>query len=143
MADKLKIGLVDDHKMIRQGIKSFFCENDSYEIVGEAEDGLKAIDMVTDHQPDLLLADILMPNMNGIEMTEKLKVEFPDLKIIALTMLNENHHIKQMMNAGASGYLLKNCSEEELNEAISEVTLNSNHPELVSLIETESVAVNT
>ncbi|MGL1888042.1 MAG: response regulator transcription factor [Reichenbachiella sp.] len=125
--EKLKIVLIDDHKMIREGIKSFLVENDSYEIVGEAADGIEGLQLIEEVSPDLVLTDILMPNMNGIEMTEKLFEEERNVKVVALTMLNENQHIKQMMKAGASGYLLKNCTEDELNEAITEVVAGNTY----------------
>ncbi|PIB35478.1 DNA-binding response regulator [Reichenbachiella sp. 5M10] len=119
--DKLKILLVDDHKMIREGIKTFLDDNTSYEIVAEAADGKEALESYTNAQPDVVIADILMPEMTGIEMTEKIREYDAEVKILALTMLSESHHIKQMMKAGANGYLLKNCTEEELYEAISAV----------------------
>lgn len=118
---KLRILLVDDHKMIREGIKTFLEYNDTYEIVAESDDGQDAVEKQQQYHPDLIIADIAMPVLNGIEMTTQIRSKDEKVKIIALTMLNENHHIKQMMRAGANGYLLKNCTEDELNTAITRV----------------------
>ncbi|MFY0626683.1 MAG: response regulator transcription factor [Reichenbachiella sp.] len=118
---KTKILLVDDHKMIREGIKSFLEDNLDYEIVGEGKNGIEAIELYKSKEVDLVIADILMPVMNGMELVEELLKIDANAKIIALTMLNERQHIKQMMKLGASGYLLKNCTENQLNDAIKSV----------------------
>lgn len=117
----IKILLVDDHKMIREGIKSFLEESESYEVVLEAENGIEALEKYDESKVDLVITDILMPEMNGIELTGELVKKNAEIKVIALTMLNENHHIKQMLKAGVFGYLLKNCSEDELFKAIDSV----------------------
>ncbi|UXP31727.1 response regulator transcription factor [Reichenbachiella agarivorans] len=119
--EKIKILLVDDHKMIREGIKAFLVDNEDYHVIGEAADGAIALQMFQHLSPDLILVDILMPELNGIDLTTAIRLENHQVKIIALTMVSENHHIKQMMKAGANGYLLKNCTEKELNDAITEV----------------------
>ncbi|WP_420581718.1 response regulator transcription factor [Reichenbachiella sp.] len=121
MTNLIKILLVDDHKMIREGIKSFLEESEEYEVVLEAENGTDAFEIYDPSKVDLVITDIMMPEMDGIELTGKLVKKNPDVRVIALTMLNENHHIKQMLKAGVSGYLLKNCSEEELFKAIETV----------------------
>lgn len=125
MTKPIKILLVDDHKMIREGIKSFLEEHKEYVVCMEAENGLDALDKYDASKIDLIITDIIMPEMDGIAMTVELLKKNPEVKIIALTMLNENHHIKQMLKAGVMGYLLKNCSEEELIKAI-EVVISDN-----------------
>lgn len=117
----INILLVDDHKMIREGIKSFLEESDKYNVVMEAENGVEAKEKYDASEIDLVITDIMMPEMDGIVLTDELVKSNPDIKVIALTMLNENHHIKQMLKAGVSGYLLKNCSEDELFNAIDSV----------------------
>ena len=117
----VNILLVDDHKMIREGIRSFLEGHPTFVVVEEAENGIDALEKYDPDQIDLVVTDILMPEMDGIEFSRKLVEKYAHAKIIALTMLNENHHIKQMLHAGAQGYLLKNCSEEELMTAIDEV----------------------
>ncbi|UXX78519.1 response regulator transcription factor [Reichenbachiella carrageenanivorans] len=121
MTTPINILLVDDHKMIREGIKSFLEDHPTYVISAEAQDGKEAIAKYDKRQIDLVITDILMPEMDGIALTTELVRLNPEVKIIALTMLNENHHIKQMLKAGVYGYLLKNCSEEELIHAIGSV----------------------
>lgn len=118
---KIKILLVDDHHMIRAGIRTFLDENESYEVVAEATNGKEAIELFGSQQPDIIIADIMMPDLDGITMTTKIRKLSNTVKIIALSMLSESYHIKQMMKAGANGYLLKNCTEVELDEAISKV----------------------
>ncbi|MEP2024093.1 MAG: response regulator transcription factor [Reichenbachiella sp.] len=121
MTNQIRILLVDDHKMIREGIKSFLEDSDSYLVSMEAENGTEAIEKYDSSQIDLVITDILMPEMDGITLTGELLKVNADVKVIALTMMNENHHIKQMLKAGVTGYLLKNCSEEELLKAIETV----------------------
>ncbi|MEM6523728.1 MAG: response regulator transcription factor [Bacteroidota bacterium] len=116
-----KIAIVDDHKIVRDGLK-LYLENDSnYVIIGEADNGRSALQLMNDNQVDLVLMDINMDGMDGIETTKQLIKAYPSLKIIALTMHNDYQHIKAMMDAGASGYLLKNCDEGELKSAINSV----------------------
>ena len=121
MSNKTKILLVDDHKMIREGIKSFLEENDQIEIVGEAKNGVEALQVYESKEVDVVITDILMPVMDGIELTQKIIEGDKDAKILALTMLNESQHIRQMMKSGALGYLLKNCTEEQLSDGIKTV----------------------
>ena len=110
--------LVDDHKMIRDGLKIYFENENKYEVVAEAENGKKALDLLKDHPVDIVVTDIVMPEMDGITLTKSIKENNPKQKILALTMLNESQHIKQMLNNGVSGYLLKNCGAEEIKKAI-------------------------
>lgn len=117
----IKILLVDDHKMIREGIKSFLEERTDYIVSQEAENGVEALEKYDQANVDVVITDIMMPEMDGIALTAELIKLNSDAKIIALTMLNENHHIKQMLKTGVMGYLLKNCSEEELIKAIDSV----------------------
>lgn len=118
---KIQILLADDHKMIREGIKTFLEDHKDYEVVAEAKNGIEALEQYKSNEIDLVITDILMPIMDGIKLTEELVKLNPDAKIIALTMLNERQHIKQMMKIGAKGYLLKNCTEDQLNIAIKSV----------------------
>ncbi|MEM9857044.1 MAG: response regulator transcription factor [Bacteroidota bacterium] len=114
------IVIVDDHKIVRDGLKLYLENDQNYEIVGEANDGAGAVEIVND-TVDLVLMDINMEGMDGIETTKELIKKYPSLKIIALTMHNDYQHIKSMMDAGASGYLLKNCDESELKNAVGAV----------------------
>ncbi len=116
-----KIAIVDDHKIVRDGIKLYLENDNEYNIVGEAHNGPDAVNLLNKEHVDLVFMDINMDGMDGIETTRHLIKDHPDLKIIALTMHNDYQHIKAMMDAGASGYLLKNCDEKELKSAISSV----------------------
>lgn len=116
-----KIAIVDDHKIVRDGIKLYLENDENYTIVGEAHNGYDAINLLNQQSVDLVLMDINMEGMDGIETTKQLIKDHPELKIIALTMHNDYQHIKAMMDAGASGYLLKNCDENELKNAVSAV----------------------
>lgn len=117
----IRILIIDDHQLVRDGIK-LYLENDSaYEVVGEGCDGSEALQLLKELSPDLLLMDINMEGMNGIETTKEVMAYNSDVKVIAITMHNDYQHIKAMMDAGASGYLLKSCDELELKNAVNAV----------------------
>jgi DNA-binding NarL/FixJ family response regulator len=120
--DAIKVFLVDDHKLIRDGIKAHFEDDDRFEIVGEASNGQSALELLKDTEADIVLMDINMDVMDGIECTAKINELYPDIKILALTMLDENQHIKEMLKAGAVGYLLKNANEQEIKQGIISVS---------------------
>lgn len=117
----IKIVLADDHKMIREGIKALLRKNSAIEIVGEAETGQEAMDLLAGQAADLVLMDINMPNMNGIETTKAIQQAHPTTKVLALTMHNDDTHIVSMLEAGASGYILKTADKETLEDAIDHV----------------------
>ena len=117
----IRILIVDDHKIVRDGIKLYLDNDPEYEVVGEANNGSVVVDKIKKLSPDLLLMDINMEVMNGIETTKAAMDYDSDIKVIALTMHNDYQHIKAMMDAGASGYLLKNCDEVELKGAVNAV----------------------
>ncbi len=116
-----KILLVDDHKIIRNGIRYYFDESQEYEIGGEASDGIEALEKLYSGKYHLVLTDISMPNMDGINLIKSIRKDFPDLKIIALTMHGEARIIKQVLKENVDGYVLKNSGEDELKEAINAV----------------------
>lgn len=119
--DTIRILLVDDHKIVRDGIISLLQDESRYDIVGQAENGIEALDKIEKLTPDLVLLDINMPIMDGLECARQITEKFPGVKILTLTMLNEQEHIKNMLSAGAGGYLLKNSGKEELITAINTV----------------------
>jgi len=118
----LKVLVIDDHKLIRDAIISYFEDDSEYEVVGEASNGNEGIAFLNDNEADIALVDINMPEMNGIEATKIISKQFSSTKVLALTMMNDNQHVKKMMNAGASGYVLKNCSREELITAMKTIS---------------------
>ena len=132
----IKLFLVDDHKMIREGLKNFLSDHPEFEIVAEAENGQGCLDQLSGVQPDVVLTDLNMPVMDGLELTRQIKSNYPEVRIIALTMMGESQHIKQMLAEGAMGYLLKDCSEEELMMAIKNVHAGGTYysPEVTNII---------
>jgi two-component system response regulator NreC len=117
----IRILLAEDHKIVRDGLRSLLEKNDELQVVGEAANGQSAIELSHDLLPDIVLMDIGMPVMNGIEATEKIIAEQPGVKVLALSMHSDKRFIASMMEAGASGYLLKDCAFDELIEAIHTV----------------------
>lgn len=114
-----KIILVDDHSLFRTGIK-LLIENESLgKVIAEADNGLHFLELLEIHQPDLVIMDIEMPVMGGLEATKKALQIRPDLKILALTMLNEKSNYFDMVNAGALGFVLKTSGKEEFEKAIN------------------------
>ena len=117
----MKILLVDDHRLIRDAIHSYMEGDNEYEVVGEASHGQEAIRTLEETEVDVVLMDINMPIMGGLECTKEIVKRWPNIKVLTLSMMSDNQHIKQMMGAGASGYVLKNCTEKELKKAIKTV----------------------
>lgn len=117
----INILLVDDHDIVRDGIQMLLEDEVGFNIIAEAENGSKAIEACKNYNVDLIIMDINMPEMNGIEATEKIKEAFPEVKVLALTMMDEDQHIRQMIEAGASGYILKSSDKIELVEAITSI----------------------
>jgi len=117
-----KVLLVDDHKIFREGLRSLLEKRPNIEIVGEAENAVTAMRMVDELSPDVVIMDIAMPDMNGIEATRQI-IDKPSsrVKVIGLTMHSDMHYVIQMFKAGASGFLLKDCSCQELVEAMNAV----------------------
>ncbi len=118
----LKVLLADDHFIIRQGLKNILKHENWLEVVGEAEDGRQVLKMAKNLNPDIVIIDIGMPELNGIEATRQIRNTNPDTKILALSIHNSIQFIEEMLDAGASGYLLKDCAVEELIKAIKTIT---------------------
>lgn len=114
----IRMLLVDDHAVVRQGLKMFFKGEEDFEIVGEASNGLQAIEMVRQLKPDVVLMDLLMPQMGGVEATGIIRREMPDTEVIALTSVLEDASVVGAIKAGAIGYLLKDTDGPELLRAI-------------------------
>ncbi len=115
---KAKVLLVDDHKVVRQGLKALFANEPDLEIVGEADDGREALALVPELQPDVILMDISMPGLNGIEATRQIIQAYPDVKVIVLSMHANEEYVFQVLRAGASGYVLKQSDSLEVLTAI-------------------------
>ena len=117
-----KILLADDHKITREGLRSLIEKQSDMEVVAEAEEGHTAVQLVRKMSPDVAIMDVSMSDLNGIEATQKIVSEFPNVKVIALSMHSDTLFVTKMLKSGASGYLLKDCAFEELTLAIRTVT---------------------
>lgn len=114
----IKILLADDHKITRQGLRSLLEKESDMEVVAEAEEGRTAVCLVRELSPDVVVMDVSMPDLNGMEATRQIVAELPNVKVIALSMHSDNLFVSEMLKSGASGYLLKDCAFEELARAI-------------------------
>ncbi len=116
-----KVLIVDDHAIIRQGLSSLLQKHPDIDVVGAVEDGRKAIETARKFLPNLVIMDISMPNLNGVEATRKIVDELKNVKVIALSIHSSRRFVAEMLKAGASGYILKDCLFDELIEAINTV----------------------
>jgi two-component system, NarL family, response regulator NreC len=114
----IKILLADDHKIVRDGLRSLLEKDDGLEVIGEASNGQIAVELAQELTPDIIVMDIGMPVMNGIEATERIIEGKPDAKIIGLSMHSDRRFVSSMLEAGASGYVLKDSAFDELVDAI-------------------------
>ncbi len=114
----IRILITDDHGVVRQGLRMFLSLDPDLEVVGEASNGQEAIALARELQPDVVLMDLLMPVMDGIEATEAIRSEMPEVEVIALTSVLEDTSVSGAVRAGAIGYLLKDTDAEELKRAI-------------------------
>ena len=121
MSDPIRIMIVEDHSIVRQGLVALLRTVPDFVIVAEAGDGRKAIDMYRQHQPDVTLMDLRLPQLNGVEAIGRIRLDFPHARIIVLTTFDGDEDIYRALQAGARGYLLKGMTTEELVEAIRSV----------------------
>ena len=121
---KLKVLLVDDHRVIRDFILQLLEQDAGLVVVGKADNGQLAIDLTAKLKPDIVLMDVSMPDLNGIEATRRIIRQAPDVKVIAVSMYHDKGYVNGMFEAGAKGYILKDCVYEELINAIHDVGEN-------------------
>ncbi|WP_297844586.1 response regulator transcription factor [Pseudomonas sp.] len=117
----IRIALVDDHALVRDGIRALLAVRPSFDVVGEAQDGPEAIELCGRVSPDILLVDIGLKEMNGLELTRLLRAQYPDIKILILSMYDNQEYIATSIRAGASGYVLKNAPSREIVAAIEAI----------------------
>lgn len=118
---KIRVLLADDHTILRDGIRALLEDQDDIELIGEAEDGQTAVKMTAQLDPDIAILDIAMPLLNGLEATRQIKRDFPQVKVLILTMHENEEYIRQVLAAGALGYVLKDAAARDLLGAIREV----------------------
>lgn len=119
--EKLKILLAEDHRILREGLKRLIAEQPDMEVVGEADNGIAAWQQTKELEPDIVLMDITMPQLNGADATVKIRELCPNVKVIALTAHRASAYLNEVLKAGASGYVLKQAAIDELLEAIQTV----------------------
>ena len=117
----IRIILADDHKITRQGLHSLIDENNDMEVLAEAENGRDAVELARSLNPDVIIMDVSMPDLNGVEATRQIIQENQNVRVIALSMHSDTLFVSEMLKSGASGYLLKDCAFQELEQAIRTV----------------------
>ena len=132
----IKILLAEDHKIVRDGLRTLIDSEPGMEVVAEAEDGRSAVRLAEELSPDVIIMDIAMPDMNGIDATRLIIHENPRVRVIALSMYSDRRFVSGMLEAGASGYLLKDCAFEELVRAIRSVISNQTYlsPKIAGIV---------
>ena len=133
--EKISILIVDDHPMVLEGLKALLSNFNYMTVVGTASDAFEAMDMLKAKPVDIVIADINLPEVSGIELTAKIKKEFPAIKVLAMSTFKERSYISQMIKNGASGYLVKSASKEEIEAAI----LSANEGKLYLSLDIHSV----
>ena len=123
----IRILLVDDHEIMREGLCALLSKQGDVKVVGQAADGRKALKMVMDLSPDIVIMDVGMPNLNGIEATRLISTQYPDIKVMALSAHLDVSILAKMLNAGASGYMLKESAFLELMDGINAIVQNNTH----------------
>ena len=124
---KIKIILVDDHQMFRDGVKAVLCDEENIEVIGEVGNGTDLFELLKTLKPDLIITDISMPDISGIEVTNFVSTNYPEINILILSMHSNEEFITKALNAGANGYLPKDTSMDELLEAINTIYTGENY----------------
>jgi two-component system, NarL family, response regulator NreC len=135
----IKIVLADNHQIVRQGLGQLLAGEPDMHVVGEAEGYATTIKLIQEYSPHVVIMDISMPDLNGVEATRRILSQYPGIKVIALSMHSDSLFVLNMLNAGASGYLLKDCALEELAKAIRTVVTQKIYlsPKLSNLLVTD------
>lgn len=136
MADPIRVIIADDHKLVRQGTRELLDRQSDIEVVGEAADGEEAVALVDAVHPDVAVLDVAMPRVDGIEASRRIKERHPDVAVLALTIHDDDEYVVALLEAGASGYMLKDADTEELANAIRAVRKGNGvlHPGVVRAV---------
>ena len=116
-----RVLIADDHKILRDGLRTLLEQEDDIDVVGEADNGRSTVKIASDLVPDVVIMDVAMPDLNGIDATRRITEAMPDARVLALSMHSDGRYVKGMLQAGARGYILKDCAAEELTRAIRSV----------------------
>jgi two-component system response regulator NreC len=137
----IRVLIADDHTIMRAGLRSLLEKEDQIEVVAEAENGRRAVQLAVEHEPDVVVMDVSMPDLNGIEATSQVLESLPEAKVIALSMHTDKRFVMGMLRAGASGYLLKDCASQELAKAIVSVASNKKYlsPDIAGMVIEDSL----
>ena len=138
----IKILLADDHKIVFDSLKSLLDRQPDMQVVGGAENGRVAVAQVHELRPDIVIMDVTMPKLNGIEATRQITSQYPEIKVVALSMHADKQFVTGILSAGASGYLTKNCSFDELVKAVRLVAANKKYlcPDVTGIVIEESLS---
>jgi DNA-binding NarL/FixJ family response regulator len=123
--EAIRVLLVDDHTILREGVRSLLDGESDMRVVGEARDGVEAVEQVDHLEPDVVIMDMVMPRMNGLEATLEIKRRHADARILILSMYDDDEYVQQIIQAGASGYVLKRVAADDLVKAVREVYAGS------------------
>lgn len=132
----ITIVLADDHTVVRAGLRSLLDNDPEFDVVAEASNGRETVEMVRDHQPQVVIMDVAMPELNGVEATRQILGIVPHVKVLGLSMHSDKRFVITMLKAGAAGYLLKNCATRELKGAIRTIVENRTYisPDIANLV---------
>jgi DNA-binding NarL/FixJ family response regulator len=133
---KIKVLLADDHTLVREGLRSLIAREPDMTIIGEASTGRLAVQLVRERHPDIVVMDVAMPDLNGIEATRQILAKHPEVKVIGLSMHSDRRYVMEMLKVGAAGYLLKDCAFEELAISVRTVYANQIYlsPKIANLV---------
>jgi DNA-binding NarL/FixJ family response regulator len=138
----VRVLLADDHTIVREGLRKLVDQDIGIEVIAEADTGRKAVELAIELEPDIVVMDITMPDLNGIDATAKIRSEVPNTRVLCLSMHTDKRFVMAVIRAGASGYLLKDCPSEELSRAIHAIARNEIYlsPQIAHYVVDESIS---